>query len=149
MFKLTVTLLGSFLFVNTAVASVWKESNDKGLFIYTIISSNPDSKLTLVCDPEQLWAAPDEGLKAQNYLNIEHNGTIIDGGSITLSKGSLSETFTLSAGSLFPENPKQWNKLISELQTTGDLKIDGSNIKLSVTIDKPISLNCNINEDAN
>lgn len=147
MLKLTTITIASLFIANSAVASDWNASNDKGLLIYKISSADAATKLLLVCDPEKLWAAPEEGLKAQNYLNIQHNDTVLGGDAVTLSKGEFSGSFKLSAGSLFPANPNEWNKLIKELQTIGEIKIKSANSEFHIEIDKPISMNCNIAEN--
>ncbi len=147
MLKSITTILSMLFLINSAAAAGWEESNDNGLYIYTAVSSNGKTKLTIVCDPEKLRPTSEDGREiAQNYVNLEINGTTISGRQIRLSKGNISRTFLVSEGSMQPVKADAWNSLISELQTSGDIKIITQVYSLSVSIDKPTSMKCNISE---
>lgn len=146
MFKFNGVLIAALLIGTSAQAAAWKSTNDKGLFVYTAKTPNADANIILVCDPDGTRAAPEEGIKPSYSLTIQKNGAFLAGNKVSLSKGKFTENFSLDGGSLFPDAPKKWNKLISELQTTGALKIKAGSTEILLNIDKAASLNCKVKE---
>lgn len=81
-------------------ANTWTKTHNKGLIINTIGYSGT-GKLTLVCDPENLWAAPELGLKAQYSLSITYQNADLRGNSVTISTANYSHALPISNGSYF------------------------------------------------
>lgn len=127
--------------VSTSSADTWETTNNKGLLIY-ILGNSLTGKLTLVCDPESLWAAPEQGLKAQYSLSIDYQDTWIRSNKITVSIGSYKQSVPLVGGSYFRDNLAQWNELIKALQKPGEITIATGQDSFAITNDQPLKSQC-------
>lgn len=83
-------------------ASTWTKTTNKGLQIHTIGYSGT-GKVTLACDPENLWVPPEQGLRAQYSLSIKYRNADLQGDSVTLSTDTYSEALPITGGSYLPE----------------------------------------------
>ena len=60
-------LLASAVFVSSSFAAVWKETNNEGLEVYTV-GNGATGQITLVCDPDNLWAMDGNKQSTKFYL---------------------------------------------------------------------------------
>lgn len=132
-----VTLAG----ISTGLAATWETTDNKGLLIY-ILGNSLTGKLTLVCDPESLWAAPEQGLKAQYSLSIDYKNTWVNSNSVTFSTGSYKQSVPITGGSYFRDNPAQWNELIEALQKPGVITVSTGQGSFSIINDKSLKSQC-------
>lgn len=127
--------------ISSGSTTTWETTNNKGLLIY-IIGNSPTGKLTLVCDPESLWAAPEQGLKAQYSLSIDYKDTWVNSNSVTFSTGSYKQSVPITGGSYFRDNPVQWNELIKALQKPGVIAVSAGQNSFSIMNDKLLKSEC-------
>ncbi|WP_273795245.1 hypothetical protein, partial [Brucella intermedia] len=66
-----ITLCSAFLvsavFASTSSAATWKETNDKGLAVYRV-GNGSTGQITLVCDPDNLWATDSNKESSKFYM---------------------------------------------------------------------------------
>lgn len=122
-------------------ASTWMASNDKGLRIYTI-GNGGTGKLTLVCDPENLWAAPEQGLKAEYHVFIQKNDRALDARNVTIITADYEHSFPLYGDAILDDNKPRWNELVRILQKPGTITVLFGDERFSATNDAPLQTEC-------
>lgn len=139
--RLSCTLFLILVSVSSTSAATWQTINNKGLLIY-ILGNSLTGKLTLVCDPQNLWAAPEQDLKAQYSLSIDYKNTNLNSQGVTFSTDGYTQSVPITGGSYFRDNLPQWNKLIEALQKPGIIKVSTSQENFTITNDKPLKSEC-------
>jgi len=132
-----VTLAG----VSSSSADTWETTYSKGLVIYNL-GNSLTGKLSLVCDPENPEAPPDQGLSAQYSLLIEYNNNWVHGKQVTFSTVTDKQTVPILGGNYFREELAPWTTLITALQKPGEIMVSTGLYSFSITNDRPLKSLC-------
>lgn len=138
-FALCSTLLASAVFTSASSAATWKETNDKGLAVYRVGNSST-GQITLVCDPDNLWAMDSNKESSKFYLFTTLHNEQLAGPTITLKANDYNAAFPYEGGAIVADGG--WNKLIEALSKPGPVTIAVGTKKFSLTFDKPLAFKC-------
>ncbi|MGN7964104.1 hypothetical protein [Brucella sp. 22210] len=131
-------LLVSTAFASSGSAATWKETNDKGLVVYRV-GNGSTGQITLVCDPDNLWADSNKQ-SSQFYLFTTLHNEQLAGPTITIKANDYNAAFPYVGGSIVADG--SWNKLIEALSKPGPVTIAVGTKKFSLTLDKPLKSKC-------
>lgn len=144
-FKLALSSAALFsLIAGPCFAASWHETNDKGLFVYSI--GNPSSgQIKLVCDPENLWAAEDAKTSPQFYMLSTLHNQPVRGERISIVVDSHETVFASPGGAVSVSNDKEaWNKLVDTISAKGSFSVKSGNDTFSLTVDRALESRCHV-----
>ncbi|MGN7964136.1 hypothetical protein [Brucella sp. 22210] len=133
------TLLVSTAFASCGSAATWKENNDKGLVVYGV-GNGSTGQITLVCDPDNLWAMDSNKESSKFYLFTTLHNEQLAGPTITIKANGYNAAFPYEGGAIVADG--SWNKLIKALSKPGPVSIAVGTKKFSLTLDKPLASKC-------
>lgn len=118
----------SIVLISSAAASAadWKETFDKGLYIYNLKSGS--TEVRIVCDPEKLWAG--DGFSAQNNIAFIENGAQ-NASTLTVKKDGQSFVLKMTGGSGSMRDNADYAKTIFALLSGGSIELNGTKAQVS------------------
>ena len=112
----------------------WDADDRRGLKLFT--ASQGSVKVSLVCDPDNLWEP------AEYHLQAHSNGAVLPGNSVTVSAGEESVTVPLSGGSILSNDRESWNKILVMLESPGKVRFAAGNVQVQLDLADEATLNC-------
>lgn len=135
-------LLATSVMSSAGLADTWKEADDKGLFVYSI-GNGASGQLTLVCDPDNLWASDENKESSQFYLFATRNNQRLSGKSISLAIDGFKGSFPYEGGAVvISDAQSDWSKMIEALSLQGQVNVSVGKNRFTLTIDRPTKLRC-------
>jgi hypothetical protein len=136
-------LLASAVFASSSFAAVWKETNNKGLEVYTV-GNGATGQITLVCDPDNLWAMDGNKQRTKFYLFTTLHNEQLAGPTIKIKADDYEAAFPYEGGAIIADGG--WNKLVEALSKPGSVSFTVGAKKFSLKLDKPLDSKCAISE---
>lgn len=143
--KKSLLLAAGAIFVgNVATAATWHETDNKGLLYYTIGNAST-GQLTLVCDPENLWAGEGEKQSPQFFVFASLNNERIASDKVSITATDYSATLSNEGGAIVASGDSEnWNKLVSALSAKGPVNVNAAGKQFSIDVDQPLQSRCAI-----
>ncbi|MCR5943978.1 hypothetical protein FG152_24715 [Ochrobactrum sp. XJ1] len=140
-FFASVVIAGS---VNSATAAEWHEASDKGLLVYTL-GNGATGQLTMVCDPENIWAAEDQKQSPQYYVFVSRHNQRLDSDTLSIKASDFDASMASPGGAFVASSDKKtWNKLIATISEPGKISIGAGKDKFALDVTKPMKTRCQL-----
>lgn len=130
--------------VNSATAAEWHEANDKGLLVYTL-GNGATGQITMVCDPENVWAAENQKQSPQYYVFASRHNQRLESDTISVKASDFDASVTSPGGAFVASSDaKTWNELVATISEPGKISISAGKDQFALDVSKPLKTRCQL-----